>query len=608
VTRRRAFVSCLNSVWKAIRNPEGAISEPGFIGPVPYLVLLRWLIAGAVPLRFVLHRSDYSDSQWFLVLALIGLVLALAVTATLVTTHPALRRSKRIQGLFIVSDVLLISLSYFLTGNPQSDFFLFYYLPIFAATEYLGGSATVIVSAVITGAFACVITIQPPTDPPSSPADLFVRVFVPRVVFFMSVVFTSSFLLRLERAQREKAFQHEVEIQTLLDFKTEVDQLFDVNKVLELTLDRAVKIVGAAGGHISVIDYETGQLRVRFHTPLDYFREKPSLGDSLARQVVQQAKAQRLNDVHSDPELAGVFASRIHSILCVPIVAHSSVLGTLSVAGITSNHFSDDTERFLQAFANVVAMSVESAWLQARLAEKQRLDTWKEFTARIAHTIGTRIAVIEGSVTQLRLCLLEEGGLEAELLEDVRTYLGVLANGIQKAKTVLQQFREFAAPLELKLEPIDLIQLLKDAVREIEHGLGFQIELRLPDERITVRGDSIGLSDVYSELIRNAQDAMQGTDKPPRVMITAGVEVPPAFQQAAVWVEFSDAGPGVPTEDKKRIFEPFFSTKGRGSGLGLAVVKNIIEQHGGTIEEIGVPGTGARFIIRLPIVEWNISS
>jgi GAF domain-containing protein len=367
--RRQALISYLRSRWKDIWNLEEAVPEPGFVGLIPCLVLLRWLFAGGTLFRFMLHRNEYSGGEWSLILALFGVIVVLAVIATLVTTRPTLRCSKRIQGLFIALDVFLISLSYFLTRNPQSDLFLFYYLPIFAATEYLGGGATLIISAVIAGAFASAIALQPPTEPPTPPADLLLRVFLPRVTFFMSVVLTSSFLLRLERTQRQRASQREAEIQTLLDFKAEVGQLFDVNQVLERTLSRAVEIAGATGGHISVVDYDTGQLVVRFHTPQEYFRDKPVLGDSLSRQVIHQKQARRLKDIHADPDLNGVLSRGIHSLLCVPIMAHNTVLGTLSVASTLSNHFGEDTERFLQALAGQAASAIERARLLTALDE-----------------------------------------------------------------------------------------------------------------------------------------------------------------------------------------------------------------------------------------------
>jgi two-component system nitrogen regulation sensor histidine kinase NtrY len=254
----------------------------------------------------------------------------------------------------------------------------------------------------------------------------------------------------------------------------------------------------------------------------------------------------------------------------------------------------------LEAFATVAALSIENARLQVRLAEEQRLATWKEFTARIAHIIGARIAVIAGVVTQLRFYFEEEKDGESA---KIQPYLVALGNSIRKAQMALVEFRQFAVPLELRFEELDLVQVVKTICKEIQHSIDCPIKITLPDKPLLIRGDSLRLSDAFTELIRNAHEAMQqNTERLPQIMITLNVERSPVRSGFVARIGFTDTGLGIPKVDKRRVFEPFFSTRGRSSGLGLAIVKNIIEQHQGTIEEVGLPGTGAQFIIRLPIM------
>jgi GAF domain-containing protein/signal transduction histidine kinase len=296
---------------------------------------------------------------------------------------------------------------------------------------------------------------------------------------------------------------------------------------------------------------------------------------------------------------------------CMPLMGKGGAIGALVVDNrflMSEKEIDEIGLDCLAAYADVAAMSVENARLRARLAKEQRRATWKEFTARVAHIIGGRIAVIGGSVTMLRYSLLEGTTLEGKQWIEVQNYLKGLSDGIHKANTVLVDFRRFAAPLELRFEPLDLIQVLQGAVREIQYGLNFPIELTLPDVPLNIQGDPVSLSDVFTELIRNAQEAMQqdtgqqDTGREPHMTITVSVEALPAAPGAVAQIEFADTGPGVPESDKQRLFEPFFSTKGRGSGLGLAIIKNTIEQHKGTIEETGTFGIGARFIVRLPVI------
>lgn len=371
MNREQQLLSLLYSKWKRLLRVESAVPRPGFIGSVPYLLLLRWLIFVGIGLRFTLFWDGHVGSP-IPVLASIGMTGMLALAATYITLRPTLRRSRRIQSLLIASDILLVSILYFLTENPQSDLFLFYYLPLLTATAYLGHRALFIVPAAITGAFAFVLVLLFAKDPdPSLVADLFFRVFLSREVFFLSVFMLSSYLHQLERTQKEKLSQRETELRTLLYFKEDVDQLFDVDQVLERTVHRAVKIVGATGAHISLVNYETGQLELKSYTPQDYLKEERVLatGDGLARQVTQQRRSCWLEDVQSDPALSSVFGLRTHSLLCVPIMAHKTVLGTLSVGGKMSDHLDDSTERFVQALAGHVASAIERARLLTALCE-----------------------------------------------------------------------------------------------------------------------------------------------------------------------------------------------------------------------------------------------
>ncbi|UCG12380.1 MAG: GAF domain-containing sensor histidine kinase, partial [Deltaproteobacteria bacterium] len=291
----------------------------------------------------------------------------------------------------------------------------------------------------------------------------------------------------------------------------------------------------------------------------------------------------------------------------VPLIGKGKTIGALVVDNrflVSERQISQDDVSGLEAFASMIAMSIQNAELQARLAEEQRLETWKEFAARVAHIIGTRIAIIEGVVTQLRFRLLEEKAVEAEQLKDVQPLLGDLSKGIRNAEAELKDFRRFAAPLVLQFGKVDIAQVLKSVLQEVRYSLNFPVELVLPNEPLTVQGDPASLSSAFIELIRNAQEAMQQeTGRASQITITASREASPTSPGTVAQIEFADSGPGVSQEDKKRLFDPFFSTKGRGSGLGLAVVKNIIEQHQGTIKEVGLPGTGARLIVCLPYTE-----
>jgi len=367
--------SSLLSRWERWTGIDPGASEAGFIGSIPYLLLLRVLILGGIGLRFAIHRAEYTRSQWTVVMALIGVTAALAIIKAYVTVQYGLRHLKQVQAFFVGSDILLISAFYFLTRNTQSDFFLFYYLPIFTAAEYLGTRAMLVAAALTMCAFGGVLMLLLPIDPDPTLTygSLLSRVFLPRGVFFVSVIMTSSFLLGFERSQRKKASQREAEIQTLLECKSRVDQLFDLDQVLDCAISEAVKIVGAIGGHISLVNYETSQLETRSRIPDgdDYLKKNGPLdmGNGLAEQVVQLRRAHYVEDVRSDPVLRNVFGLKVRTLLCVPIIAHNTVLGLLGVGGTAGSLSGNDHKRFLQVLASQIASAIERARLLIALSE-----------------------------------------------------------------------------------------------------------------------------------------------------------------------------------------------------------------------------------------------
>ena len=123
-------------------------------------------------------------------------------------------------------------------------------------------------------------------------------------------------------------------------------------------------------------------------------------------------------------------------------------------------------------------------------------------------------------------------------------------------------------------------------------------EVRVPPQLPAVHASHTRLVQVLVNLLVNAADALEehrraGTDV--RLLVEAGAD------DAGVWVAVEDSGPGIPDALAGRLFEPFFTTKGeQGTGLGLALAREYVQGWGGALEARNVPGSGARFVVRLP--------
>jgi signal transduction histidine kinase len=273
---------------------------------------------------------------------------------------------------------------------------------------------------------------------------------------------------------------------------------------------------------------------------------------------------------------------------CVPLINRGDAIGVLVVDNrflFREREIGASAVESLEAFAGVMAMSIESARLRARLAEEQRLRTWREFAAQVSHIIGTRVAVIDGAVAQLDSTLQNP---ESAMVEGEK-YMKRLRAAVMKAQKVLIEFREFAAPLDLRMAPVDMRHVIAGAVTELAYATGTVVRHALPDHPVMISGDALKLGEAIIEILTNARQAAEGLESAPIVDVSL-MEERDEMNALVARVMIRDSGPGVPEEARKRIFEPFYTTKGRGSGLGLAIVKEIIAAHNGVIEETSSVG------------------
>ena len=178
--------------------------------------------------------------------------------------------------------------------------------------------------------------------------------------------------------------------------------------------------------------------------------------------------------------------------------------------------------------------------------------------------------------------------------------------GASRSPLTDEEFKNFARVDILDISSVDLNSLLHRLGSRWEmHGETWTVKEQLDASLPAVSGDANRLEQVFEELLENASHAMPSGGTLHLMTTKATSEQLDHFglprQREAVVVEVADTGPGIPAADKSRIFESFFTTRGTGTGLGLAIVRKYVELHGGRIEERGIPGQGAHFVIILPV-------
>jgi signal transduction histidine kinase len=236
---------------------------------------------------------------------------------------------------------------------------------------------------------------------------------------------------------------------------------------------------------------------------------------------------------------------------------------------------------------------------QERLRE--RLAALGEMAAGLAHEIRNPLAGMEILTGLLRRRLggqPEALALVAELTAELR----------RVAQTVTDSL-EFVRPVALRSDPVDPVELLEESLARARSRVPFDVDVQrdYADTMPRLRADGERLEGVLTNLIVNAFEAMHGAgSEPARVSLGLRVEsTEPLFASGDAGSELvftvADTGPGIPDELRERIFYPFFTTKQRGSGVGLAQAQKIVAGHGGRLELASGAGGGATFRVRLPL-------
>ena len=228
-----------------------------------------------------------------------------------------------------------------------------------------------------------------------------------------------------------------------------------------------------------------------------------------------------------------------------------------------------------------------------RLIAAQRSAAWGEVARRLAHEIKNPLTPIQLPAERLQFKLADKlsNGDADMLARGTQTII----NQVQAMKRMVDDFRDYARLPAPEVAPLDLNELIREVLGLYESSSA-TIETELADDLGPILGDATQLRQIIHNLLRNAEDALEGRDGSRIVIRTAR-----GLRHA--WLSIADNGPGFPVELLPRIFEPYVTTKARGTGLGLPIVKKIVDEHQGSIEISNAPEGGARIDIRLPLVK-----
>ena len=227
------------------------------------------------------------------------------------------------------------------------------------------------------------------------------------------------------------------------------------------------------------------------------------------------------------------------------------------------------TEECLLVFDDVSAM-----------VSAQRAEAWGEVARRLAHEIKNPLTPIQLSAERLEMKLANklQPSEQALLTKSVKT----IVDQVDAMKRLVNDFRDYARLPAAELKPIDLNALVTDVMQLYESDAAIPIQVELDPAAPPIRGDAQQLRQVMHNLLQNAQDAQEGLQPPQLAQVTLKTEYSATSRRVRLIVR--DNGAGFPANILKRAFEPYVTTKAKGTGLGLAVVKKIADEHGARID------------------------
>ncbi|MFZ7112097.1 MAG: sensor histidine kinase [Desulfatiglandales bacterium] len=260
---------------------------------------------------------------------------------------------------------------------------------------------------------------------------------------------------------------------------------------------------------------------------------------------------------------------------------------------------SDDDVKALRRSVRGLLEDVDHTHIELEKSREHLLQAEKmamvgKLAAGMAHSVRNPLTSVKMRLFSLSRTL--------ELTSDQKEDFDVISEEINHTDTIVQNFLEFSRPPKLKMQrisPSEVVDMVIQLLRYRLESYDVVIEVHRHEPLPEVQADPEQLKEALANLIENACEAMKGTGG---TIFIEEEESQSDPARPSVVIRLSDTGPGIPEENAKDVFLPFFTTKEEGSGLGLSITTRIIEEHGGTLDLIS-RDQGATFEITLPVKE-----
>ncbi|MCY4553826.1 MAG: ATP-binding protein [Candidatus Poribacteria bacterium] len=396
----------------------------------------------------------------------------------------------------------------------------------------------------------------------------------------------------------------------------EVSQAANANLELKGLFQRIIEILskrlGIYRGALHL--YENGKVVTSVETvlgltPAEMKRGTDNQMENIQKQVLTSGKAIGVPQTRNPRSYIKFFEpERVESkdaiaFWCIPIIVEEHVIGTLTIDKASDEFSAEDDRRLLTIIASTIAQRVKIQQTIDALVESERMATLGRLVRTIAHEVRNPLGSIRLGTQLLQHT---ETGADAQVevysdkvqlsQDEIQEYTAIIIKEVDRLNRFIEQLLAFSKPAMQLAKQTDIHQLLESSLAicrpELEHQaitVATQYDTNCP--QVNINED--GITQVLLNLFYNAIEAMDtgGT-------LTIQTEYP--LEKEVIHVRVQDDGPGIPSEDIPMLFDPFYTTKQKGTGLGLYISQKILAEHQGSIEVDPNLEVGTAFVMSLP--------
>ena len=403
------------------------------------------------------------------------------------------------------------------------------------------------------------------------------------------------------------------ELETILRFTALINSSLRIEDVLNYAMKWAEEFMDAEASTVYELDEEKSELFIRIargKKKESVEKIKFELGKGISGHVVQTGQPMVIQDVRKEkrfsPKFDRITGFRTRSMICVPLILRGKTVGALQVLNKKSGDlFTQIDVEVLTSMSQQIAVAMENAKLYRRLEKRFELNARELKTAQDKLILSERLVamshLVQGVAHEIRNPVTTIGGFARRIKKilkrdpEVDKYLNVILEESERLESLVRQVHEYTSVLAATLAMDDIRATLQEVVNKFEpiaQQQGVSLVTKIDESLPLTRMASAQIMTALSNIMENALESMPN----------GGELVLEAKQRnSQLFIKILDTGYGIRQEYLNSVYDPFFSSKTHGAGLGLAVVYQIVKNHDGEITIQSQEGKGTSVTIQLPV-------